>query len=241
MSYLNEKITNFLMTTKDPFLQQLKIEGDLVTSFFDSVENLSDQTICGFINEIKKDLEYIIQILYNTNNDMIVFFTYLIMVLKKLHPVEQSFKEALHLCINLAMTINEDISGNKQPTSITQLAHQQFQKDFNKFFMNHLLRSYCSIIKASSTKRQAICELIFSHCQHDLQMRITVVQSLKKFLQDDEIVYAAHAFFIQNETKFNEQWFDVFLYYALIGLCNPKVKIRVCSLNVLNTIATHRA
>ena len=33
----------------------------------------------------------------------------------------------------------------------------------------------------------------------------------------------------------------MFLYYALIGLNNPKVNIRVYSLNVLNTIAQHKA
>jgi len=72
-------------------------------------------------------------------------------------------------------------------------------------------------------------------------MRIKVVQSLKKYLKSDEVVYACHAFLISNEETFNEQWFDVFLYYALIGLSNPKVGIRVYSLHVLNTIATHNA
>ena len=46
---------------------------------------------------------------------------------------------------------------------------------------------------------------------------------------------------IANETQFNEQWFDVFLYYALIGLNKPSVDIRIYSLNVLNTIAKHNA
>jgi hypothetical protein len=72
-------------------------------------------------------------------------------------------------------------------------------------------------------------------------MRIKVVQSLKKHLKEDEIVYACHAFLISNEEVFREEWFDVFLYYALIGLNNPKVNIRVYSLNVLNTIAKHKA
>jgi len=72
-------------------------------------------------------------------------------------------------------------------------------------------------------------------------MRIKVVQNLKKYLKSDEVVYACHAFLISNEETFNEQWFDVFLYYALIGLSNPKVGIRVYSLHVLNTIATHNA
>ena len=72
-------------------------------------------------------------------------------------------------------------------------------------------------------------------------MRIKVVQNLKKYIKDDEVIYACHAFMICNEEHFNEQWFDVFLYYALIGLSNPKVNIRVYSLNVLNTIAVQNA
>ena len=72
-------------------------------------------------------------------------------------------------------------------------------------------------------------------------MRIKIVKSLKNHLKNEEVVYACHAFLIGNEEQFNEQWFDVFLYYALIGLCNPKVNIRVYSINVLNTIAKHNA
>lgn len=60
-------------------------------------------------------------------------------------------------------------------------------------------------------------------------------------MKDDEIVYSCHAFLIANEETFREEWFDVFLYYALIGLNNAKVNIRVYSLNVLNTIAEHKA
>jgi len=59
VTYLNDKITNFLMASKDPYLQKLKIEGDLVTSFFDSVGELNDATICQFFDEIKKDIEFI--------------------------------------------------------------------------------------------------------------------------------------------------------------------------------------
>lgn len=103
------------------------------------------------------------------------------------------------------------------------------------------MRNFCSIIREFPNKRQYICQLIYAHCAHDLQLRIKVVQSLKKHLQHDEIVYSCHAFLIQEEEVFNEQWFDVFLYYALIGLQNPKVNIRVYSLNVLNSIARHNA
>jgi len=43
------------------------------------------------------------------------------------------------------------------------------------------------------------------------------------------------------EEEFNEQWFDVFLYYALIGLSNSCVNIRVYSINILTTIAAKNA
>ena len=72
-------------------------------------------------------------------------------------------------------------------------------------------------------------------------MRITVVKSLKQYLFEDEMVYACHASLISCEDTFNEQWFDVFLYYALVGLGNPKTAIRVYSLNVLCTIAEMNA
>ena len=46
---------------------------------------------------------------------------------------------------------------------------------------------------------------------------------------------------LAQEEEFNEQWFDVFLYYALIGLSNNCVNIRVYSLNILTTIASKNA
>ncbi len=58
-------------------------------------------------------------------------------------------------------------------------------------------------------------------------------------MREDELVYCCQALLLQQETNFNEQWFDVFLYYALIGLSNTRVNIRVYSLNILSTIAKH--
>ena len=203
----------------------------MVTSFFDSVDKLSDAVLYKFIEEMKQDYDLIMNILFTNTNEMVVFFTYLLILVKKLNPLDHSFTNAIHMIKSLARDINES----------QQTASASFQKDFNRFFMGHLLKNYCSVIAESPNKRQYICELIYAHCAHDLQMRIKVVQGLKKYIKSDETVYACHAFLISNEEVFNEQWFDVFLYYALIGLSNPKVSIRVYSLNVLNTIARHNA
>lgn len=147
------------------------------------------------------------------------------MLLRKLQPVSGSFVNTLIFCKTLARKINED--------------HHSPATDFNKFFINHLFKNYCHIIKECPNKRQYICELIYCHTQHDLNLRIKVVQNLKNHIGDDEVVYACQAYLIGQEQEFNEQWFDVFLYYALIGLANPKTYVRVYSLNILNSIAKH--
>ena len=114
-------------------------------------------------------------------------------------------------------------------------------EEFNKFFLNHLFKNYCQIIKEHPCKRQYMCELIYCHASHDLNLRIKVVQNLKNYIADEEVVYGCQAYLIAQETEFNEQWFDVFLYYAMIGLINPKTYVRVYSLNILNTIAKHNS
>ena len=85
ISYLNDKITTFLMTDQAAELKQLKIEGDLVTSFFDSVTSLSDSCLYTFIEQLKLDIDLIKHILHNSTNEMIVFFTYILIILKKLN------------------------------------------------------------------------------------------------------------------------------------------------------------
>ena len=208
--------------------QNIKVEGDLVTSFFDCIQSDYDEALNAFLDDMKRDIELIMNILSNSPNELIVFFTYLLLMLKRLSPADLSFVNITHMIKGLTREINDE-------------QQQLFSVEFTKFFMSHLLRNYCSMIIESANKRQPICELIYAHCQHDLQLRIKVVQSLKKHLRSDEVVYACHAFLIGNEESFNEQWFDVFLYYALIGLNNPRTNIRIYSLNVLNTIARHNS
>lgn len=59
---------------------------------------------------MKKDIDVIMQILYNSTNEMVVFFTYLLLMLKKLNPIDHSFTNIMHMCKNLAKEINEDVT-----------------------------------------------------------------------------------------------------------------------------------
>ncbi len=95
------------------------------------------------------------------------------------------------------------------------------------------------VLKEDPSKRSFICELLYAHTQHDLALRIKIVQDLKKYIKEEDTLYCCLAYLIQQEKSFNEEWFDVFLYYALIGLSKPRPYVRVYSLNILNSIAKH--
>jgi len=97
----------------------MKIEGDLVTTFFDSVDRLSDQTLYSFIESMKKDIDVIMTVLYNSVNEMGVFFTYLLLMLKKLNPIEHSFTNIMHMWKNLAREINEDVTEGQPASSLS--------------------------------------------------------------------------------------------------------------------------
>lgn len=165
----------------------------MVTTFFDNVTKLSDHFTFSLVEELKKDvtqyiynlnlqIDLIVQILYQSANEIAIFYTYLLMFLRKLSPVQNSFTNTLMFCKTLSRKINEDSQAPSQ--------------EFNKFFLNHLFKNYCNIIKECPNKRQYMCELLYSHTCHDLNLRIKVVQNLKNHISDDEIVYSCQAFLI---------------------------------------------
>lgn len=109
ISYLNDKITTFLMSEQAAQLKQdIKVEGDLVTSFFDCITSEYDDSILAFLEEMKKDIDLIMNILNNSANEMIVFFTYLLIMLKKLNTSDSSFISVTHMVKGLAREINDE-------------------------------------------------------------------------------------------------------------------------------------
>ena len=72
-------------------------------------------------------------------------------------------------------------------------------------------------------------------------MRIKIVQDLKSHIKNEEVLYSILSHLVSQEDSFNEEWFDVFLYYALVGLCKSRPTIRKFSLKILNTISKHNA
>lgn len=60
MEILNDRISAFVARADSPFsaeLGQLKIENDLVNTFFDGIHKLSDQFAFAFIESLKQDIE----------------------------------------------------------------------------------------------------------------------------------------------------------------------------------------
>lgn len=112
------------------------------------------------------------------------YFTFLTIMLRRLSPIDGAFANTLLHCKQLISRLQND----PQQANVSQ---------FNHFFERHLFRSYAALIRECPNKRQQICELIYAHVANDMQMRIRVVQSLKKHLKDDELVYACQANLLQ--------------------------------------------
>ena len=124
----------------------MRFENDMVTTFFDNITKLSDHFTFTFIEELKKDIDSIINTLYQSANELAIFYTYLLILLRKLSPVQGSFTNTLFFCKNLAKKINED-------SYLTTANSASPSEEFNKFFLNHLFKNYCSIIKEHPQKR----------------------------------------------------------------------------------------
>lgn len=166
MEILHDRITAFVSRTdaQSNFAAefgQLKIENDMVNTFFDEIHKMSDQFAFAFIESLKQDIDIIVTTLFLSGTELATFYTFLTMILRRLSPIENAFTNALIFCKMLALKVNQ---GSSPATS-----------DFNKFFVRHLFKNYCQVIRECPNKRQQVCELIYAHTAHDLQLRIKVV------------------------------------------------------------------
>jgi hypothetical protein len=103
---LHEKITNFvnrnIAVGGEPSYQaefaQLKIENDMVNTFFDEIHKMSDHFTFNFVESLKQDLENIMQILNLGATECGTFYTFLTVMLRRLSPNEGAFTSTLMLC-----------------------------------------------------------------------------------------------------------------------------------------------
>jgi len=52
-------------------------------------------------------------------------------------------------------------------------------------------------MKEDPLKRSFISELLYAHTQHDLALRIKIVQDLKKLIKEEDTLYCCLAYLIQ--------------------------------------------
>ncbi|CAI2385624.1 unnamed protein product [Moneuplotes crassus] len=205
----------------------IRVEGDMVTAFFDNIDKFSDEFVIGFIQEMEADLDHLTSTLYQSVNDLSAFYSYIIIMLKRLHELSPSFAATLAFSKQLANRIVED---SDSP-----------QEEFQSFFLFHLLKAYLQIAKIEINKRASVAELIYAHSSHDLSLRIKVVQDLKSRIKDEDFMYRMLSYLVDQEETFNEDWFDSFYFSALVGLSRSRPSIRVFSLKIINTICRHHA
>jgi hypothetical protein len=129
---LNDRIASFAARNENNFAAEfgkLTIENDMVTTFFDEIDKMSDTLAFAFIESLKQDVELIVKTLFMSGTELATFYTFMTMMLRRLSPIDNSFTNALIFCKTLARRINQGADSSVG--------------DFGKFFNKHLLRNYC--------------------------------------------------------------------------------------------------
>ena len=65
----------------------LRVENDMVTSFFDNIGKFSDHFVTQFVEELRKDIDNLTLTLYTSRNELAIFSIYLAMLLRRLSPL----------------------------------------------------------------------------------------------------------------------------------------------------------
>ncbi len=80
----------------------------MVTTFFDNIGKFSDEFVESFIEDMRKDIDNLTLTLYSSSNELAIFSTYLVVLLRKLSPENRSFYSTLSFCKSLATKVVED-------------------------------------------------------------------------------------------------------------------------------------
>lgn len=132
---LHEIITFTTMKDTNNEISILRVENDMVTTFFDNIGKFSDQFVSSFIEELRKDLDNLTLTIYSSSNELAIFNTYLIMLLRRLSHLSTSFYQTLQFCKHLAKKVIEDGDAPK-----------------DSFFIKHLYRAYVLLMKEDPAK-----------------------------------------------------------------------------------------
>jgi len=78
----------------------------MVNTFFDEIHKMSDHFTFNFVESLKQDLDGIMQVLNLSATECGTFYTFLIVMLRRLSPIDGAFASTMGLCKLLAMKIN---------------------------------------------------------------------------------------------------------------------------------------
>lgn len=105
------------------------------------------------------------------------------------------------------------------------------------------LPSVVKELARSPEKREALCEIVYSHTQEDTLNHLLVLRALKEKMGDSVSVYVSClACLISFDASMNlldEHLLDLYIYYALMAMQSPQPRIRVAGVSILSTITTY--
>ena len=134
-------------------------------------------------------------------SDAMYFLTSMLMIIRNLNSA--------HPSINTVAVLNVLMSEPKEELYSTELA-----KHINMIIIPKTIE----IMKENPAKVPIVCHVISAMIRKEKKEKIAVISRLRKSLETDAGLMYSMLCCILEESEYEEEIFDIFLYYAIVGL-----------------------
>ena len=96
---------------------------------------------------MKQDKQLIVSILFNSVNEVVVFFSYMIIMLKRLHPMAHSFNSTMQMIKELTQQINDEyghLMGDYVLREVAKLAKARIRQE--EMFARYGGEEFCAVL-----------------------------------------------------------------------------------------------
>ena len=206
----------------------LRFENDVCLSVFTECHMINAKCIIALIQELSKIKDDIIDMALVNVSDALYFFTMFVLMMRKLTAYHPGFTSIIDFILSvIAVLLNEP---REDPYSI------DLMRNINIVVLPKLIE----IVKEDPSKVKHISQIVMALYFRDKKEKISAINIIRNALeQEPQLMYSMISALLEEQKEYDEEIFDVFLYYAIIGLQHSSSYVECYSLHMLNQIAQY--
>ena len=209
-------------------LGNLRFENDLCLSIFTYSNQVNAKCIVALVQELNKINDEIIDMCLVNISDALYMYTMFCLLLRKLPSLHQAFNSVIELITVITKVLLEEPR------------EEQYHMDLIKSLSVVIIPKLAEIIIDDPSKCKAVCELLMLFYSQDPKDKISAINQIKNLVESQpHLMYQTLVYLMEEQKEYDEQIFDVFLYYCITGIQHASSYVQCFSLHMLNNIAQH--